>query len=276
MAEDVQSPLTADLSDLEATTALEGNLCAFLRVHARAPHVAIEDRPDLFCVTSSIPSSTLNQAIRPRYAGEHVDGFIDRALAFYASRDRGFRFLVGETATPRNLGQVLAARGFAPQGETIGMRADLHAFTPDERDPDDTTVEEVRTEEQWARWIDTFVRGYDLPPGLLEPGAAMLAAIGRGADVPWRFYLARTRDAPVATALAHGAAGVAGIYYVATVPEARRRGTGGRVTRAALADARADGYRYAVLQPTPPGYGVYRRLGFQECGRWERFAAPGA
>ena len=53
------------------------------------------------------------------------------------------------------------------------------------------------------------------------------------------------------------------VQYVATEGAYRRRGLAGRVVGAALAGARADGFRTATLQASPDGYGVYERLGFR-------------
>jgi GNAT superfamily N-acetyltransferase len=71
----------------------------------------------------------------------------------------------------------------------------------------------------------------------------------------------------------------AGIYLVATAPQARRQGLASEVMRGLLTSARARGLAAAVLQATPLGHGVYQRLGFRSVGRWtnwvRRLEAPG-
>ncbi len=65
--------------------------------------------------------------------------------------------------------------------------------------------------------------------------------------------------------------GVAGIYNVATVEEARGKGIGAAMTYAPLLEARELGYKIAVLQSSSMGYGVYKKLGFEEYCRLPGF-----
>jgi GNAT superfamily N-acetyltransferase len=63
-------------------------------------------------------------------------------------------------------------------------------------------------------------------------------------------------------------ADTAGIYLVATHPDARRRGLGALVMQGLHADARARGCTVAVLQASPMGHPLYQQLGYRELGGW--------
>jgi ribosomal protein S18 acetylase RimI-like enzyme len=75
---------------------------------------------------------------------------------------------------------------------------------------------------------------------------------------------------PVATSMlaTTSSVQVAGIYSVATRPAFRGRGFGTALTRAALLAAEARGYDLAVLEPSPIGAAMYRRMGFEPLGTY--------
>jgi GNAT superfamily N-acetyltransferase len=108
--------------------------------------------------------------------------------------------------------------------------------------------------------------GFGMPPAMGERLAEIFASFG---DLPLRsgrLFVARLDGRPVATAVGALDGEALGIYSVATIPDARGRGIGGAVTMAAIADGRARGARFAVLESSGMGYPVYRRLGFQDAG----------
>lgn len=69
-------------------------------------------------------------------------------------------------------------------------------------------------------------------------------------------------------------AGAGLITWVATLPDHRRRGFGGLVTRAAANRGFELGASAIVLQASPMGLPVYRRLGFRTIGTYTIWAPP--
>ncbi len=102
----------------------------------------------------------------------------------------------------------------------------------------------------------TFERGIGSPP----PGT-------------WQTYEARVDGEPVTTLATTDVDGDCGVWWVATLPEARGRGLAGRLLGVALAEARQRGMETATLQASRLGAPVYTRLGFEDVGgfeMWER------
>ena len=62
--------------------------------------------------------------------------------------------------------------------------------------------------------------------------------------------------------------GVAGIYWVGTLPEARGRGIAEACTRAATNAGFAAGASFAALQASVMGEPIYRRMGYREVTRY--------
>ena len=102
----------------------------------------------------------------------------------------------------------------------------------------------------------------------------MFGGQGFGPETPWLLFMGTVNGQPVATSRLFCAGGVAGIYHVATVPQARGQGFGTAMTLAAAHAGRGLGYRVGVLYASPVGYGVYRRLGFQEYCHIDLYESP--
>jgi GNAT superfamily N-acetyltransferase len=154
------------------------------------------------------------------------------------------------------------------------MAVDLRALNEDLPTPTGLRVQCVDEPESLRKWAHASIIGFELPEKNIAPWCDLFA--GLGFDLPLRNYLGILDGEPVATSELFLGAGVAGIYVVATVPEARRQGIGAALTLAPLLDARAMGFRIGILHASSMGLGVYLRLGFQEycrmsCyGVWQR------
>lgn len=82
-------------------------------------------------------------------------------------------------------------------------------------------------------------------------------------------YLGELDGEPVTTGVGVQLDEHVGIFNVATLPSHRRRGYGAAITARAVRDGFAQGARWAWLQSSADGYGVYERLGFTTLESWE-------
>jgi GNAT superfamily N-acetyltransferase len=165
---------------------------------------------------------------------------------------------------PANLGELLVKHDFHHAGNEPSMAADLGAL-PEEIDySPHLVIERLRDDEELDIWASTLAQGF----GEGEREANWVRDVYRKIDLrddsPFQHYLAWMDGEAVSTATLFLGAGVAGIYFVMTVPKARRQGIGAAITLAALRDAHDRDYRVGVLGSSQAGYRVYQRIGFQE------------
>ncbi|MBA3324360.1 MAG: GNAT family N-acetyltransferase, partial [Rhodobacteraceae bacterium] len=107
-------------------------------------------------------------------------------------------------------------------------------------------------------------------------GPARLAVMARAAE-PRVWLLGRLGQRPVACAFAAVHGEVAVLHALEVAAEARRRGMGALLTRAAAAWAQAHGattLALAVTESNAPALALYSGLGFGEIGRYHYRLAP--
>lgn len=161
---------------------------------------------------------------------------------------------------PRDLGARLLARGFEWGWQPHWMALDLETMNEDFPIPDGLRVEPLEGEGIWGEgdhphWREAAHRSHaraSVRPRRLWHFSARLGGRAIGSSVVF---------------ITTGRLGVAGLYDVDVSPDVRNRGIGKAVTRAACRFARDIGCRYALLNATPQGEPVYRRLGFASLGR---------
>jgi GNAT superfamily N-acetyltransferase len=220
---------------------------------------------------------------RSRLESDEVDNAIDEAIAWFEARKAPYFFWwTGPNTTPTDLGERLIARGLISMEEQArslvpgitssamgapGMVADLSSMNEAVLDqaPSGLVIDELRDEVSLDAFRRVLVDGMEMPvwAGQAWADAARFVGIGR---TPWRMYLGYLNGEPVATNMLFCGGGVASVYGVATLPTFRGRGIGGAITLVPLLQARAAGYRHAVLFSSDMGVHAYQRIGFRATG----------
>jgi GNAT superfamily N-acetyltransferase len=255
------SDVLVDTSQASMVNAIEANLFAFFPQMSAWSRADVYDEPEFLWTLSDLPFPLFNSVLRARVA-DAIDERIDHRIA--VCRERGVPLLwwTGPSSVPGDLDRRLEARGFLLESAR-GMAAALDPAPPP-ADRGAVTIEPVTDISTLRSWCRVLCNAFGAP---LDFGAAfedLALTIGLERPSPFRHFLAREGVTPVATCSLFLGAGVAGIYDVSTAPDYRRRGYGARVTRCAMDEARALGYRIAVLHSSQLGIGVYRSLGFED------------
>lgn len=172
-------------------------------------------------------------------------------------------------------GEILQSAGFSFIESIPCMLADLSRPEVEENDRS-LQIVQVQNEETLCVWEKVSFAGFDFPPETQHQYHRFVGTFNLKTDSPQKFFLAYFNGQPVATSLLFLHETAAGIYFISTLAEFRRKGIGLAVTRAAMTAARLAGAQYATLQSSPDGLHVYRQAGFQEYCRVDVYGLSGS
>ena len=259
--------------NLDIRDAIERNQWEFIKAFHGLAGVEVEDDARTLRVWTGVPAPLFNAVLRLDADEGTVDEAIDEAFAWFGARGGPWSWYVGPASSPPGLLAALERRGFARATDPPGMAAGLEGVA--ELTPG-ADVEVVRVEDRASlkAWFDVFAPSFDLSRPAGRAFHDLLLTAGFADDAPMHHLVAFEGRRPVATASVVPAAGVGGIYNVATRADRRGRGIGRAITLAAMRAVAELGLDTAILWSTPAGMPVYRRLGFVEHCRVPTYLAP--
>ena len=250
-----------DTSKSALIAAIEANIFSLFGLFKYWPQAEFHDTVELLRTITDIPYPLFNSVLRPQLPSGTIDEVIDSTLAEYQSRNVPMMWWTGPSTQPADLGRILSERGLH-ESVSPGMAVDLTALPENYPLPEGFLIKRVENEEELDIWSRVLTGVFEMPDFVTE--AFFDFFLNLGFDAPLLNYIGSIDDEIVATSSVFLGAGVAGIYNVATLESARRRGIGAAMTAGPLLEARSAGYRVSILESSESGFNVYRKLGFQE------------
>ena len=252
----------ADLVEGDLTSALDANLRAFWSLYGRAPGNTLISTTEVTWFYTGIQVPLFNGVLAPHLSPDGVAATLTALQSRVDAQRAPALWWLGPDAAPHDLERRLTQHGLQPAGDVPGMAVDLGRLDAHGAAPPDATITKVTTIEMRAVWAHIAGAGSGFSPEATDALVRLETSVGEADYQTQQRYIGYWRGTPVSVSAMVVAAGVAGIYAVATLPEARRRGLGRWMTVAPLLEARQAGCRVGVLQASPMGYPVYQALGF--------------
>jgi len=268
--------ILGDLSDTKLVkTVIKANWENYHYCLGRSPSVELSVGRYLTWLVTDMPDHFMNLVVCTELPAEGIDELIADALSHFRSRNiKRLSWLTEEGVPARELKKRLLAHGLRfRESFATEMAADLMKLTENNAAPVGLRIIPVENTETLKKWIHVASVGFGIPADAEDIWFEFSEEAV--CSHPFRTYLALLNDEPVATSQLFTSAGVAGIYNVTCIPEARGQGIGSAVVMAPLLEARRMGYGVGILQASELGYGAYRRLGFEDFGKlsvylWEQ------
>lgn len=250
------------ISSPDLISGLDDNLVAFWSSYGRAEGCRLEASPDLVWFYTGVPHPICNGVVRTAGTPESVLDTHAELGRCIAAAGAPALWWVGPRSDTR-LPDALAGRGLPPAGAMPGMVIDLAAIAGEPAAPSGLTIRKVDSTDLQRLWGRICALGTNFA----EPAADAFAAIeARLTDPDYRAqhrYIGLLDGQPVASAALVTDGGVAGVYAIATIDGARRRGIGRYMTELVLWEGRQRGNHVGVLQASAMGRPIYERIGFR-------------
>ncbi|NBD09751.1 MULTISPECIES: GNAT family N-acetyltransferase [Corallococcus] len=249
------------MTDAELTSRLHTNLITFKRLQAERDSLRHLRLPgvDAFALPA------YQDAHFQQVLFAHEDA-LAQALPAITDFYRGLglsRWRVTLTPGQRDATRVLGAAGYRPDFTVVAMGAWLQEL------PDAEPGVPVESADGLDDLVEINVQAYG------PEWRDILSVWQRPPRLPVHTVVAREAGRALSCGLAVDVADTAGVYLVATHPEARGLGLASAVMRGLISGARGRGCTATVLQSTPAGLHVYRNLGYRDIGLWEHWVPPG-
>lgn len=242
--------LTRNATNRQLEAAIAQNHCELFFLDARVKNGVIHQQDGL-CWTYT-EKDNAGTVLFPALSGDTT--LLDTMMDFYQKHQaKNIGCWSLQPAATANLDVLLLARGFQPGWQPCWMSLDLQTFNTRYPAPEGLHI---------APDNQTSLHAVNELPYAGDNSSGSTGLQYEDRMRVQRFVATWNGNIVAQTLLLFGG-GVAGIYNVGVVPQARGKGIGKAIVSAACLYAREQGYHYATLNANPMGRPIYEQLGFR-------------
>ncbi|GCE15748.1 GNAT family N-acetyltransferase [Tengunoibacter tsumagoiensis] len=210
--------------------------------------------------------SLSNYVFDLHFQEESVQDEVEAVLRTFQTKQASTTWIIDPFCTPATITTVLDRYPRSDKGEFTAMALRMSDFSEHRQPPEDFSIQEATSQADLEVWGKVVCDGFGIGGAQAHEYQRLCvnAALASGPDFTFRQFVGFRAGKPIcATSLLLDGA-MAGIYWVTTIPEARRQKAALTLLSHVLTLAQTQGYEWSVLQATPMGANVYTILGFRE------------
>lgn len=225
-------------------------------------HIVNED--GVFFFSSVYPYAFFNRVVATNTNEANLPTKILNVKNYYKARGLPFMWMTWEGLDePVTLNHHLEQHGFKVMGTSYGMGLNLNQLEECEYTIEGFKIKEVQTEEDFSQFIKIIMTGFRLTEEMGNAFKKMIT-LQKNDRTLGSNYVGYLNGEPVASSSVFYLSGVAGIYNVVTLEQARGKGIGQAMTHFPTFQAKLKGYESAILHSSELGHNVYKKLGFKD------------
>lgn len=171
-------------------------------------------------------------------------------------------WFVTPMSRPKNLQNLLKGYGFTYQNDWKAMAIDLKTVPEDFNIPEGMEIKEVLNLEELKTWTDVLVKSFEFPEIAVYYKKYFINSGTQ--NLNFHYYIGLFNGKPAASAVLFNGEGAAGIFYIGTIPNVRRKGIAKTMVYHLLSEAKNKGYNISILQASEMGYPLYEKIGFKK------------
>lgn len=254
--------------DPQLVERMDASLAAYWGAYGLAEGSQYREYPGALFSYTPIPLALFNTVILTGKDPASIDQAADCAAKCIEEHGTPVLWRLSVTAASDPVRSQLDRAGLQSGGGDPAMLMDLSEL-PSLPQVDGLTIEAVEGRSRRHDWAWLTCDAFELGADVREAMSRCEAAIPEEMFAEQPRYVGSLDGNPVAVSSLVMAAGLAGIYAVATLPDARNHGIGTAMTLHAMAEGKRRGAKAAVLQATKMGKPVYERIGFSTVYEYE-------
>jgi GNAT superfamily N-acetyltransferase len=228
----------------------------------RGPGCTLHNDSDALWFETPIPTMPYNTVLRFQVE-QDVDRRIDALIKSYADRNVTQLWIVHPSSLPNDLPERLTQRGLQEIEIAPCMARSLDNLPEAPLIPDGVEIREAIEDNDLMELYGLAAWRWGVPDEYRSQLKKMIEKFEIGERTSnTRFWLAWKNGIPISKIGLYNGSGSAGIYGVATKPEARGLGIASILMNVAMKAAKEMGHKLAVLDSSPLAEKLYQRLGF--------------